>query len=74
MDDDVTIVIPDHGYQWINWFPRWQGFGFKRSLQYSAWACIYDWYLWFGWFEIRRWANGKRIYRPPVFDGPEPPQ
>lgn len=69
MSEDVEFVSKVRGFQWVNWFPRWKGFGFHRTVKYSAWACIYDWSLRLGWFELRKWATGKRIYRPP-----EPPQ
>ena len=44
----------EHGkYQFVNWFPDWHGFSFKKSehgLRY-----IYDWYLYLGYWEIRKW-------------------
>jgi hypothetical protein len=66
VEGEVEINIKKvRGYQWVNWFPRWRGFRFKRMELYSSWACIYDWSLQLGWFEVRKWASGKRIYRPP---------
>lgn len=40
-------------FQFVNWFPRWMGFGWKKTGW--AYSLIYDWYFWFLWFEIRKW-------------------
>jgi len=40
-------------YQFVNWFPKWKGFGFIKST-YSM-TGIYDWFLWIGFWEIRKW-------------------
>ena len=69
MSEDFEFFSKVRGFQWVVWFPRWRGFGFRRTEKYSGWACIYDWSLRLGWFELRKWATGKRIYRHP-----EPPQ
>lgn len=68
MSEDVEFVSKVRGFQWVVWFPRWRGFGFRRTEKYSGWACIYDWSLRLGWFELRKWATGKRIYRRPEFE------
>ena len=44
-------------YQFVNWFPDWKGFGFKRSVH--GMTLIYDWYLWLGFWEIRKWHELK---------------
>ena len=39
-------------YQFINYSPKWVGFHFaKVNIQTTHLA----WYLFLGWFEIRRW-------------------
>ena len=68
MSEDFEFVSKVRGFQWVVWFPRWRGFGFRRTEKYSGWACIYDWSLRLGWFELRKWATGKRIYRRPEFE------
>lgn len=45
-------------YQFINWFPKWQGFHFRKAV-YGL-ALLYDWYLWLGFWEIRRWHNSRK--------------
>lgn len=51
-------------YQFVSWFPRWQGFGFHRyDPQETGLAMIYEWSLRLGWFEVRKWTAfcaGKR--------------
>jgi len=42
-------------YQFINYFPKWQGLYFRRAV-YSM-AEIYEWYLWIGFLEIRKWRK-----------------
>jgi len=44
-------------YQLINWFPEWQGIGFIKST-YGL-ALIYDWYLYLGYLEVRKWHDLK---------------
>ena len=44
-------------YQFVNWFPEWKGSGFKRSVY--GMTLIYDWYLWLGFWEIRKWHELK---------------
>lgn len=45
-------------YQFINQFPSWVGFHLvKVNIQTTHLALIYHWYLFLGWFEIRRWNN-----------------
>jgi hypothetical protein len=47
-------------YQVINWFPKWAGWAqFKRlDPKQTDLALIYDWFLWIGFWEIRKWHNG----------------
>lgn len=42
-------------YQFVNWFPRWRGLGFRRER--GNWAYIYRWRLWVGYWEVRRWTR-----------------
>lgn len=54
---EMTLNEAKQKYQFINRFPDWQGFHFRKAV-YGL-ALIYDWYLWIGFFEIRRWHNLK---------------
>ena len=40
-------------YQLVHWFPCWCGFGFVRAMH--GIALIYDWFLWLGFWEVRKW-------------------
>lgn len=40
-------------YQFISWFPEWNGFHFVTYR--GAFADVYKYSVIFGWFEIRRW-------------------
>lgn len=44
-------------YQFVKWFPAWQGFDFIKS----TWGLtlIYDWYLFLGFWEVRKWHDLK---------------
>ena len=45
-------------FQFINWFPDWQGFHYKRlSINTTDLAYIYEWMIWIGYFEIRKWRS-----------------
>ena len=44
-------------YQFVNWFPEYQGFGFIRAM--LGLGLIYDWYLYLGFWEIRKWHDLK---------------
>lgn len=44
-------------YQFIKWFPEWCGVGFKIPQAGSGFRLIYDWFLWLGFWEIRKWNN-----------------
>lgn len=46
-------------FQFVNWFPEWQGIGFERlrEAKHGSLAHIYCWVLWLGWFEVRRWKE-----------------
>ena len=44
-------------YQFVSWFPLWQGFHFLRS--FYGLTLIYDWYLFLGFWEIRKWHDLK---------------
>ena len=47
--------MPQHKYQFVNWFPYWVGFGFKRWI--GSMIYIYAWSLTLGFFEIRKWQT-----------------
>jgi hypothetical protein len=47
-------------YQLVKW-RRWVGFGFTRTdCRKTCLALIYDWFFSFGFWELRKWANGKK--------------
>lgn len=46
------------GYQLVSWFPEWQGVAFHRDdPRKTDLAYIYAWYLWFGFWELRKWSS-----------------
>jgi hypothetical protein len=46
------------GYQFVRWFPEWQGFGFKRLSPLSTdLAYIYEWCMSLGFWEVRKWSK-----------------
>lgn len=50
--------------QWCWWWdPREWLWGFKRTDPESSWSYIYDWFLFLGPLEVRKWAM-KRAPRP----------
>ena len=44
-------------YQFVRWFPSYKGFGYKKAI--GALALIFDWYIWLGFWEIRKWHHLK---------------
>ena len=47
-------------YQFINWFPEWQGFHLYRpDYAKTDMALIYEWMLDLGWWEVRRWRSAE---------------
>lgn len=45
-------------YQFVNWFPQWHGFYFvKLDLTQTDMAYIYEWYLFFAFWELRKWNH-----------------
>lgn len=44
-------------YQFVSWFPDFCGFGFGKKKK--AIALIYDWSIWLGFWEIRKWHELK---------------
>ena len=52
--------MADKKYQFINWFPIWEGLAFIRlDPEETDLAYIYDWCLIIGFFEIRKWSTKK---------------
>jgi len=41
--------------QFVNWFPEWHGFAFLLANKKSDLRYIYDWFLYLGFWEIRKW-------------------
>jgi len=43
-------------FQLVNWFPKWRGFyWFRWHKGKSDMAYIYDWFLGFAFWEVRKW-------------------
>ena len=51
-------MTPQKKYQFVSWFPEWVGFSFFRPIR--ALTLIYDWYLFLGFWEIRKWHDELR--------------
>jgi hypothetical protein len=48
-------------FQLVRWFPEWKGFGFRRlSIYKTGMALIFEWIIWFGFWEIRKWVNENK--------------
>jgi len=51
---------PYKKFQFVSWFPEWQGFHFVRlHKDKTDLAYIYDWCLSFAFWEIRKWHSLK---------------
>jgi hypothetical protein len=50
-------IMKKDKYQWVNWWPEWVGFHFIKSV--FAMKLIYDWYLFLGFWELRKWHDFK---------------
>lgn len=47
-------------YQFVRW-PEWIGLGFTRlDPEKTDMALIYEWYLWFGFWELRKWVRKEQ--------------
>lgn len=47
-------------YQIVVWYPEWQGLHFARTdVTKTCMAFIYRWYLFLGFWEVRRWENRR---------------
>lgn len=46
-------------YQFIFWFPVWQGFHFYRMTYKNRWSLIYEWFLYLGFWELRKIQDNK---------------
>lgn len=58
-------------YQFIDWWPEWQGFGFTRlDPARTDMAFVYEWYLWAGWWVVRKWCSQERRERMMAEDRP----
>ena len=44
-------------YQFINWFPDWQGVWFQRFDPECSISVCYEWSLCIGFFEVRKWVR-----------------
>jgi len=45
-------------YQFVKWFPNWQGLDYAKAT--GASALIYDWYVRLAFWEIRKWHQLKK--------------
>lgn len=43
-------------YTIIDWYPQWKGFCFRRPDPAGPHALFYRWYLWVGFWEVRKWV------------------
>lgn len=48
-------------YQFINWFPEWQGFGLCRFTTKDSLLGVYKWMFAFGFWELRRWQDKEKV-------------
>ena|SRR3990167_2270316 len=44
-------------YQFVSWFPQWKGIFFKRIEPVRAMSRIYEWVLFLGFWEVRKWRR-----------------
>lgn len=44
-------------YQFVRWFPEYKGVSFKKAT--GSLSLIFDWYIWLGFWEIRKWHDLK---------------
>ncbi len=53
--------------QIINWFPRWQGFKFKRTNPLkdtnAGYYLVYKWFVLLGFWEVRKFMNKQERKR-----------
>ncbi len=49
-------------YQFVLWFPEWMGIRFinNATARISCIASIYEWHLFLGFIEIRKWNKSKK--------------
>jgi hypothetical protein len=48
------------GYRFVSWFPGWVGFHWVRhDPAQTSWAYMYEWHLFFGFWEIRKRSRLK---------------
>jgi len=46
--------------QFVSWFPEWRGFyAFRLHKEETDMAYIYDWFIGFMFWEIRKWHTLK---------------
>ena len=50
-------------YQFIKWFPEWVGFGIYVWQTNCGIYMIYEWCLYLGWFEVRKWVRPQDMER-----------
>ena len=47
----------DKRYQFVKWFPDWFGVGFEKFGPNCGLYTIYEWCLYLGWWEVRKWVR-----------------
>ena len=64
----IRVIRASRRYQLVRWFPDWHGFAFVRlDPRRTDLALIYDWCLYVGFWELRRWHGrcaGWAMRRP----------
>jgi len=46
-------------YQFVNYYPKWQGFGFRKTKPKEAIYLIYEWFLFWGYWNVRYWRRNS---------------
>lgn len=41
-------------YQFVSFYPKWLGIGFRKIKSKEGLYLIYDWFIWFGYWVIRK--------------------
>jgi ABC-type amino acid transport substrate-binding protein len=44
-------------FQFVNYYPEWQGFGFRKTKPKEGLYLIFEWFVFLGYWNIRRWRK-----------------
>jgi len=50
-------------FQFISWFPNWNGFHFIVTKPYQGIFTIYEWCFYLGFWEVRKWVRPEDVAR-----------